>query len=203
MRWGVVTFPGSNDDRDMLRVAERVLGDEAVPLWHKDDDLHGRRLRRPAGRLLVRRLPALRRDRALLADHGGGGAARRAPAAWCSASATASRSCARRVCCRARWCATAALGVRLRAWSRCGSRPPTRRSPTAAAAASVLDAARSSTARAATSPTRRRSRRSRRTARSSSATPTARGARCPEANPNGSLGNIAGVCNARRATSSA
>src|SRR5262245_62579264 len=25
----------------MLRVAERVLGDEAVPLWHKDDDLQG------------------------------------------------------------------------------------------------------------------------------------------------------------------
>jgi phosphoribosylformylglycinamidine synthase len=41
MRWGVVTFPGSNDDRDMLRVAERVLGDDAVALWHKDDDLRG------------------------------------------------------------------------------------------------------------------------------------------------------------------
>ena len=41
MRWGVVTFPGSNDDRDMLRVAERVLGDEAVALWHKDEDLRG------------------------------------------------------------------------------------------------------------------------------------------------------------------
>ena len=71
VRWGVVTFPGSNDDRDALRVAERVLGDEAVPLWHKDDDLARRRLRRPAGRLLVRRLPALRRDGALLAGHGG------------------------------------------------------------------------------------------------------------------------------------
>jgi phosphoribosylformylglycinamidine synthase subunit PurQ / glutaminase len=41
VRWGVVTFPGSNDDRDMLRVAERVLGDEAVALWHKDEDLCG------------------------------------------------------------------------------------------------------------------------------------------------------------------
>ncbi len=41
MRWGVVTFPGSNDDRDMLRVAERVLGDDGVALWHKDDDLQG------------------------------------------------------------------------------------------------------------------------------------------------------------------
>jgi phosphoribosylformylglycinamidine synthase len=40
VRWGVVVFPGSNDDRDNLRVAERILGDEAVPLWHKDRDLH-------------------------------------------------------------------------------------------------------------------------------------------------------------------
>jgi phosphoribosylformylglycinamidine synthase len=39
MRWGVVVFPGSNDDRDTLRMAERVLGDEAVALWHKDRDL--------------------------------------------------------------------------------------------------------------------------------------------------------------------
>ena len=41
MRWGVVVFPGSNDDRDALRVAERVLGDEAMALWHKDRDLRG------------------------------------------------------------------------------------------------------------------------------------------------------------------
>src|SRR5581483_5229626 len=41
MRWGVVTFPGANDDRDVLRVVERVLGDEAVSLWHKDRDLKG------------------------------------------------------------------------------------------------------------------------------------------------------------------
>ena len=41
MRWGVVVFPGSNDDRDALRVAERILGDEAVALWHKDRDVRG------------------------------------------------------------------------------------------------------------------------------------------------------------------
>jgi phosphoribosylformylglycinamidine synthase subunit PurQ / glutaminase len=40
MRWGVVVFPGSLDDRDAQRVA-RVLGDEAVALWHKDRDLGG------------------------------------------------------------------------------------------------------------------------------------------------------------------
>jgi len=41
MRWGVVTFPGSNDDHDALHVIGHVLGDEAVPLWHKDRDLKG------------------------------------------------------------------------------------------------------------------------------------------------------------------
>jgi phosphoribosylformylglycinamidine synthase subunit PurQ / glutaminase len=41
VRWGVVTFPGSNDDRDTLHVLRRSLGDEAVALWHKDTDLGG------------------------------------------------------------------------------------------------------------------------------------------------------------------
>ena len=41
MRWGVVVFPGSLDDRDALRALEHVLGDEAVALWHKDRDLRG------------------------------------------------------------------------------------------------------------------------------------------------------------------
>src|SRR5262249_50296570 len=41
MRWGVVVFPGSLDDRDALRVFERVLGDDAVALWHKDRELRG------------------------------------------------------------------------------------------------------------------------------------------------------------------
>jgi phosphoribosylformylglycinamidine synthase I len=41
MRWGVVTFPGSNDDHDALHVVGHVLGDEAVPLWHKSPDLAG------------------------------------------------------------------------------------------------------------------------------------------------------------------
>jgi phosphoribosylformylglycinamidine synthase I len=38
-RVGVVTFPGSLDDRDALR-AVRFLGGESVPLWHGDADLH-------------------------------------------------------------------------------------------------------------------------------------------------------------------
>src|SRR5579875_831556 len=40
MRVGVVTFPGSLDDRDAAR-AVRIAGGEAVPLWHADADLHG------------------------------------------------------------------------------------------------------------------------------------------------------------------
>ncbi|MGH3739830.1 MAG: phosphoribosylformylglycinamidine synthase subunit PurQ [Micromonosporaceae bacterium] len=40
MRLGVVTFPGSLDDRDALRAA-RLAGAEPVALWHGDPDLHG------------------------------------------------------------------------------------------------------------------------------------------------------------------
>ena len=40
MRVGVVTFPGSLDDRDAAR-AVRLAGGEAVSLWHADADLHG------------------------------------------------------------------------------------------------------------------------------------------------------------------
>ncbi|MDT5038687.1 MAG: phosphoribosylformylglycinamidine synthase subunit PurQ / glutaminase [Micromonosporaceae bacterium] len=39
-RIGVVTFPGSLDDRDARR-AVRLAGADAVPLWHADADLHG------------------------------------------------------------------------------------------------------------------------------------------------------------------
>ena len=39
-RVGVVTFPGSLDDRDAAR-AVTLAGGEPVPLWHKDRDLHG------------------------------------------------------------------------------------------------------------------------------------------------------------------
>ncbi len=40
MRIGVVTFPGSCDDRD-ARSAVSVIGAEAVALWHGDADLQG------------------------------------------------------------------------------------------------------------------------------------------------------------------
>ncbi len=40
MKIGVVTFPGSLDDRDAAR-AVRAVGAEAIALWHGDSDLHG------------------------------------------------------------------------------------------------------------------------------------------------------------------
>lgn len=40
-RVGVVTFPGSNCDADMRRAVQRTDGLEAVALWHKDADLLG------------------------------------------------------------------------------------------------------------------------------------------------------------------
>ncbi len=39
-RVGVITFPGSLDDTDAARAVRRA-GGEAVPLWHADRDLHG------------------------------------------------------------------------------------------------------------------------------------------------------------------
>jgi phosphoribosylformylglycinamidine synthase len=39
-RIGIVTFPGSLDDRDAAR-AVGLAGGEPVSLWHKDRDLHG------------------------------------------------------------------------------------------------------------------------------------------------------------------
>ena len=41
MKFGVVTFPGSNCDEDMVYVLEDILGQEVEKLWHKDTDLKG------------------------------------------------------------------------------------------------------------------------------------------------------------------
>ena len=39
MKFGVVIFPGSNCDEDMIYVLESVMEQEVVRLWHKDTDL--------------------------------------------------------------------------------------------------------------------------------------------------------------------
>jgi phosphoribosylformylglycinamidine synthase len=41
MRFGVVTFPGSNCDQDARHVLSDVLREDVVRLWHKDRDLQG------------------------------------------------------------------------------------------------------------------------------------------------------------------
>jgi phosphoribosylformylglycinamidine synthase len=41
MKFGVVTFPGSNCDEDMVYVIENKLGQKVERLWHKDTDLKG------------------------------------------------------------------------------------------------------------------------------------------------------------------
>ena len=39
MKFGVVVFPGSNCDQDMIYVLETIMEQETVPLWHKEDNL--------------------------------------------------------------------------------------------------------------------------------------------------------------------
>lgn len=41
MKFGVVIFPGSNCDQDMIHVLRNIMGQEVVELWHKDHDLQG------------------------------------------------------------------------------------------------------------------------------------------------------------------
>lgn len=41
MKFGVVVFPGSNCDDDTVYVLRNLLGQEVVKLWHKEHDLQG------------------------------------------------------------------------------------------------------------------------------------------------------------------
>ncbi len=41
MKFGVVIFPGSNCDEDIIYVLEQIMGQEVVRLWHKDHSLQG------------------------------------------------------------------------------------------------------------------------------------------------------------------
>lgn len=41
MKFGVVVFPGSNCDQDSVYVLEHVLEQQVVELWHKEHDLQG------------------------------------------------------------------------------------------------------------------------------------------------------------------
>jgi phosphoribosylformylglycinamidine synthase subunit PurQ / glutaminase len=39
MKFGVVIFPGSNCDHDMIYVLEKIMGQKVVQLWHKDKNI--------------------------------------------------------------------------------------------------------------------------------------------------------------------
>lgn len=41
MKFGVVVFPGSNCDRDLMEALQNTTGQQVVELWHKDTDLKG------------------------------------------------------------------------------------------------------------------------------------------------------------------
>lgn len=41
MKFGVVTFPGSNCDEDLIYSLRNNLNQEVIKLWHKDQDLQG------------------------------------------------------------------------------------------------------------------------------------------------------------------
>lgn len=41
MKFGVVVFPGSNCDEDLVYTMGDILGKEVVKLWHKDTDIQG------------------------------------------------------------------------------------------------------------------------------------------------------------------
>jgi phosphoribosylformylglycinamidine synthase subunit PurQ / glutaminase len=41
MKFGVVTFPGSNCDEDIVYVLKDIMGQEVERLWHKDTNLKG------------------------------------------------------------------------------------------------------------------------------------------------------------------
>ena len=41
MKFGVVVFPGSNCDRDVIGALKNILKQEVIELWHKDENLSG------------------------------------------------------------------------------------------------------------------------------------------------------------------
>ena len=134
MKFGVVVFPGTWS-RPRLRLGDRpgARRRAPVPLAQGRATSEALDVRRSSRRVRLRRLPAHGRDRALLARHGERSPSSPSAAAWSGESATASRSCARRGSCPARWSATRRCEYRCQwvepAWSSgrtCRSPPPAR-----------------------------------------------------------------------------
>jgi hypothetical protein len=99
MKFGVVTFPGSNCDEDMIHVLETTIGPaggEALAQGPRPErGGHGGAARW----FLLRRLPAQRSHRTVLAHHAGSGGTCQERAAWSSGYATGSRCSAKPVSC--------------------------------------------------------------------------------------------------------
>ena len=90
MKVGVVVFPGSNCEHDVVE-ALTLLGGDAQLVWHGERSLGDVDAVVLPGRLRPWRLPPARRHRPLQPGHGRGRRIRRTPAGPWSASATASR----------------------------------------------------------------------------------------------------------------
>ena len=115
VKFGVIRFPGSCDDVDALLAAAagRRRGDALARRPRPPGRRRGDRPRR----VLLRRLPACRRDRALRSGDGGGRRVRARRADSCSASAMAFRFSARRGCCPARCSPTSRCASSSGRWS--------------------------------------------------------------------------------------
>ena len=100
-RVGVITFPGSLDDRDALRAVE-TMGGEPVALWHADPDLHGVDAVILPGGFSYGDYLRTGRDRTVRPRRWTVSARSPIAVVRCSGSATASRSCVRAGCCPAR-----------------------------------------------------------------------------------------------------
>ncbi len=106
MRFGVVVFPGSNCEQDVVHAAT-LLGHEAEYVWHGDTHLAGfDAIVLPGGFSYgdYIRTGAVARFSPVMTEV----SASPTPGARSSASATASRSSPRHTCCPARCCATGA-----------------------------------------------------------------------------------------------
>ena len=197
MKFGIVTFPGSNCDYDAYQRGRRdARRGSRVPLAQGP---------RPAAMRRRSSCPAASATATTCAPARSRASARsctrssRTPnaAARCSASATASRSPARRACCPARCCATRASSSSA-SWSRLRVENAdtmfTNRYEQGPAASRFP----SPMATGATPRTTRRSSDSRARAASSSATWAARGDADEWWSPNGSMRAIAGIVNDER-----
>ena len=116
MRFGVVIFPGSNCEQDVIGAC-RYLGLDAEFVWHGDTDLSGFDAIVLAGRLQLRRLHPLRCGGALLPGDDRGRPLRREGRTRSRHLQRLPDPLPRRTCSPARCCATAASSSSARPWT--------------------------------------------------------------------------------------